>query len=108
MRKLSNSELFSLASSKTYEEFLINKDLIGFSKKKFCQKHALEILETMAAQHHDSKLACKIVEEGKHITMGYVLKYNFFDWMYLFTGQQYIKKNLEDIYKAICAWFAPS
>lgn len=106
MIKLSNDEILMLAHAKSYEEFLINKDLLGFRGKKFCQKHAVDILCTMAAQQHDSKLACKIVEDGKHITIGWTLKYNFFDWMYKFCGQDYIKKNLENIYKAINMWFA--
>lgn len=107
MKKLSPNELIKLAQSKNYEEFLVIKDLMGFHNKKFCQKHALDILATMAAQHHDSKLACQIVNEGKHIQIGDVLKYNMFDKYYLFAGQQYIKKNLYDIYLAINAWFGP-
>lgn len=107
MRKLSNDEILRLAHAKTYEEFLVNKDLMGYRGKKFCQKHAVDILAAMAAQQHDSKLACKIVEEGKHIKIGETLWYNFFDWMYQFSGQTYIKDNLKDIYKSISMWFAP-
>lgn len=108
MHKLSSDEILKLAQSKTYEEFLVNKDLMGFCKKKFCQKHAVEILQTMAAQQHDSKLACKIVEEGKHIKIGDTLWYSLFDWTFKFNGQQYIKNNLNDILKSIKLWFAPT
>lgn len=108
MKKLSADEILKLARSKTYEEFLVNKDLLGFHGKKFCQKHALDILYTMAAQHHDSKLACQIVNEGKHIQIGDVLMYNMFDWYYTFCGQTYIKDNLHEIYQAIRGWFGPN
>ena len=107
MKKLSAYEILKLARCKTYEEFIVNKDLLGFHNKKFCQKHALDILATMAAQHHDSKLACKIVSDGKHIQIGDVLRYNMFDMYYQSYGQRYIKENLFEIYKAVNAWFAP-
>lgn len=107
MKKLSSDEILRLARSKTYEEFIVNKDLLGFHNKKFCQKHAVEILCTMAAQHHDSKLACQIAKDGKHIQIGDVLQYNMFDKYYTFVGQKYIKDNLHAIWRAIKDWFAP-
>ena len=107
MKNLSADEILRLARSKTYEEFLVSKDLLGFNNKKFCQKHAVEILSTMAAQHHDSALACKIISEGKHIQIGDVLQYSMFDKYYMFTGQKYIKDNLHEMWKAVRAWFAP-
>ena len=108
MKKLSSHEILQLARSKTYEEFLINKDLIGWHNKKFCQKHAVEILTTMAAQQHDNKLACKIINEAKHIMIGDDLKYRMFDAWYTFSGQTYIKNNLLDMWHAVRNWFAQS
>ena len=108
MKQLTSDEILKLARSKNYEEFVVNKDLLGFHNKKFCQKHALEILSTMAAQHHDSKLACQIVDEAKHIQIGDVLYYSLFDAYYQSSWQPYIKANLFEIYKAVKAWYGPS
>lgn len=108
MKQLTSDEILKLARSKNYEEFVVNKDLLGFHSKKFCQKHALEILSTMAAQHHDSKLACRIASEAKHVQIGDVLYYNMFDRYYSFCGQTYIKENLLSIYEAVKAWYRPS
>ena len=107
MKQLTSDEILKLARSKNYEEFIVNKDLLGFRNKKLCQKLALAVLSTMAAQHHDSKLACQIVDEAKHIQIGDVLYYNLFDAYYQSSIQPYIKANLFEIYKAVKAWYAP-
>ena len=102
MRTLSLDELLVLARSKTLEEFMIAKDLLGFHGRKFCQKHSIEILSTMAAQHHDSKFACSLIASGKHFTLGrFNVSFEMFDRWYKFAGQPYIKHSLHDIWLAL-------
>lgn len=109
MVKLDTSQCQLLAKSKNYEEFVVNKDLMGFRKKKFGQKMSYLVLMWMAVYQDDSKLACKLVNEAKHITIGDTLKMKTYDclrvkWLY---STNAVKQNLMDIYQAICAWFAP-
>ena len=102
MRTLSPDELLALARSKTPEEFMIAKDLLGFHGRKFCQKQSIEILSTMAAQHHDSKLACSFIDNGNVFTIGrFSVSYEMFDRWWKFAGQVYIKQNLHDIWLAL-------
>lgn len=104
MKNLTLDKCLKLARSKNYEEFIINKDLLGFHNKKFCQKLALNILQCMAAYQHDAELACQIINEGKHIQIGDFLKYEIFDCYYQCIEQKYVKDNLHKIYKAICRY----
>ena len=108
MVRLDTEQAKILGKSKTYEEFLINKDLLGFKGKKFGQNDSFEILKWMAYFHKDSALACKIVEEAKHITIGYTLLERACDNTYgYFIGQsKNAKQNAIDIYHAVHAWFA--
>lgn len=109
MAKLDNEQAKILGKSKTYEEFLVNKDLLGFKGKKFGQNDSFEILKWMAYFHEDSVLACRIVEEAKHITIGYTLLGRAYDNTsgYSICQSKNAKQNATDIYYAVHAWFAP-
>ena len=107
MARLDNEQAKTLGKSKTYEEFLVNKDLLGFKGKKFGQNDSFEILKYMAYFHKNSALACKIIEEAKHITIGYTLLGRAYDNTYYIGQSKNAKQNATDIYHAVHAWFAP-
>lgn len=111
MVRLDTEQARILGKSKTYEEFLVNKDLLGFKGKKFGQNDSFEILKWMALFSKDSALACKIVEEAKHITIGYTLLERLYDniygyiYGYAIASSKNAKQNAFDIYHAVHAWF---
>ena len=88
----------------------INKELLGVKNKKFGQNDSFEILKYMAYFHDDSKLACRLVNEAKHITIGDTLLMRAYDntrgW---FIGEsKEAKQNAIDIYNAVRSWFGPA
>ena len=109
MVRLSTDQYQLLAKSKSYEEFLVNKELLGFGKrKKFGQKVSYIILMWMA-YFDKCDLACKLVKEAKHITIGDYLKDQMYSCLNAsWAGKvQPFKKNAMAIYKELCIWFAP-
>ena len=96
-----NEVLFTLAGCETYEEFMVNKDMFGWRKKKFSQHDSFNILTIMAAQHHDSWLACKLLRQNDVFSTGKLLK----RWMQHHISsngfQVYIARNLCEIYDEI-------
>ena len=107
MKQLSSEQILKLARSASVEEFAVNKDLMGYVGKKFCQKHGIEILCTMAAQHHDINLARALLESGHYFEMGEVLYMYFFNKMFGFDGQPYIKVNMVHLWYDVikhCYW----
>lgn len=105
---LTAEQILKLAHSKSYEEFMVNKDLLGFHNRKFGQRLSADILSTMAAQQHDSKLACCLIGEGKHFTLGWTLMAKLYDHkLALPSTSKYILSNCSDILYAIEMWFPP-
>ena len=96
-----NEVLFTLARCKTYEEFMINKDILGWHKKKFSQRDSFNILAIMAAQHHDSRLACKLLRQKNVFSTGKLLKRWMHQHISRWSFQAYIERNLCKIYDEI-------
>ena len=107
MRKLSNDEILRLAHAKTYEEFLVNKDLLGFKDKKLCQTYTAKLLLAMSKMHKNANLACKLVDDGKHITIGNITRRKFIDAAYYYGNSIVTLNNEHQIYDAIMKWFPP-
>ena len=122
MAKLSEDQAKAIAKSKTYEEFIVAKDLLGFHNKKLGQFNSFLVLMWMAYCHEDCGLACKLVEEAEHVTIGNML----LEYLYEFIGTTWhgasknfndnVQKiyeavrsqdNVQKIYEAVRSWFSP-
>lgn len=99
--RMCNEVLFTLASCKTYEEFMVNKDLFGWRKKKFSQYDSFNILTIMAAQHHDSRLACKLLRQKDVFSIGKLLERLMQAHINSHGFQAYIARNLCKMYDKI-------
>ena len=96
-----NEVLFTLVRCKTYEEFMINKDLFGWRKKKFSQRDSFNILAIMAAQHHDCQLACKLLRQKDVFSTGNLLERLMQQHIRSTGFQTYITRNLRKMYGEI-------
>ena len=101
MLHMCNEVLFTLARCKTYEEFIVNKDMLGWHKTKFSQHDSFEILAIMAAQHHNSQLACKLLHQKDVFSIGKYIERLMRQYIDYNSFQAYIERNLCKMYDEI-------
>lgn len=110
MAKLSEDQAKAIAKSKTYEEFIVAKDLLGFHNKKLGQFNSFLVLIWMAYYHENCGLACKLVEEAEHVTISNMLLeylYNLIGTKWQWHGaSKNFNDNVQKIYEAVRSWFS--